>query len=61
MSVAPRVCVFCRRGSAQAPWVPFCSERCKLQDLAKWIDGDYRVPAEPIPQEDGETDQDNDG
>ena len=43
-----RVCVFCRREPAEAPWVPFCSERCKLQDLARWIDGRYRVAAEPI-------------
>jgi endogenous inhibitor of DNA gyrase (YacG/DUF329 family) len=46
------MCVFCRRQSAQPPWTPFCSERCKLQDLAKWIDGAYHVPAEPIPDED---------
>ena len=45
----------------EAPWAPFCSQRCKLQDLAKWIDGQYRVPAEPIPDEDVETDQENDG
>ena len=25
------------------PWRPFCSERCKLQDLARWADGTYRV------------------
>jgi endogenous inhibitor of DNA gyrase (YacG/DUF329 family) len=49
--VAARVCVFCRRDSAQAPWIPFCSERCKLQDLARWIDGHYRVPAEPVSQD----------
>ena len=24
-------------------WRPFCSERCKLQDLARWADGAYRV------------------
>jgi endogenous inhibitor of DNA gyrase (YacG/DUF329 family) len=29
-------------------WRPFCSERCKLQDLANWADGSYRVAAEPI-------------
>jgi endogenous inhibitor of DNA gyrase (YacG/DUF329 family) len=53
--------VYCRRQPAQAPWEPFCSERCKLQDLAKWIDGHYRVPAEPIPEEDPETDRNEDG
>ena len=38
------LCVFCRRHPVQAAWRPFCSERCKLQDLAKWADGSYRVP-----------------
>jgi hypothetical protein len=60
-TMAARLCVYCRRQPAQSPWEPFCSERCKLQDLAKWIDGKYRVPAEPIPEEGEETDQDNDG
>jgi endogenous inhibitor of DNA gyrase (YacG/DUF329 family) len=46
--VAARLCVFCRRQPAEQPWEPFCSERCKLQDLAKWIDGGYRVPAGPM-------------
>ncbi len=37
-------------------WRPFCSERCKLMDLARWADGSYRVPGEPVsePEEDGE-------
>jgi uncharacterized protein len=57
--VPARLCVFCRRETAQAPWVPFCSERCKLQDLARWIDGRYRVPAEPV-QEEADSEQDAD-
>jgi endogenous inhibitor of DNA gyrase (YacG/DUF329 family) len=47
MCVAARFCVFCRRQPAHPPWEPFCSERCIFQDLAKWIDGGYRVPATP--------------
>ena len=27
------------------PAFPFCSERCRLVDLGKWLDGGYRVPA----------------
>ena len=27
------------------PSFPFCSERCRLIDLGRWIDGDYRIPA----------------
>lgn len=23
---------------------PFCSERCRLQDLAAWLDERYRIP-----------------
>ena len=23
---------------------PFCSERCKLVDLGRWLDGAYQVP-----------------
>ena len=26
---------------------PFCSERCQLVDLGRWLDEDYRVPDEP--------------
>ncbi len=24
---------------------PFCSERCKLIDLGRWLDGRYQIPA----------------
>jgi uncharacterized protein len=49
MAVPPeeRLCVFCRKLPAEAAWRPFCSERCKLQDLARWADGAYRVAGEP--------------
>ena len=23
---------------------PFCSERCKLVDLGRWLDGKYQIP-----------------
>jgi endogenous inhibitor of DNA gyrase (YacG/DUF329 family) len=59
-SVAVRLCVFCRRQPAKPPWEPFCSERCKLQDLARWIDGAYRVPAEPVTQDEEESSNDDD-
>jgi hypothetical protein len=42
------LCVFCRKNPAEARWRPFCSERCKLQDLAHWADGTYRVASEPV-------------
>ena len=36
------------------PFRPFCSERCQLVDLGKWVEGEYRVPGEPLPQEQNE-------
>ena len=42
------LCAFCRKNPVEARWRPFCSERCKLQDLARWADGTYRVAAEPV-------------
>lgn len=33
-----------------APWRPFCSQRCKLIDLGRWLDGTYSV-SEPLPSE----------
>jgi endogenous inhibitor of DNA gyrase (YacG/DUF329 family) len=45
-SADPRLCVFCRRHPVDPAWRPFCSERCKIQDLARWADGRYRVPAD---------------
>jgi endogenous inhibitor of DNA gyrase (YacG/DUF329 family) len=40
------------------PQFPFCSPRCRLIDLGRWLDGSYRLPAEePEPaEEDAETD-----
>jgi endogenous inhibitor of DNA gyrase (YacG/DUF329 family) len=28
-------------------WKPFCSERCKMADLGRWLTGGYSVPGEP--------------
>jgi endogenous inhibitor of DNA gyrase (YacG/DUF329 family) len=47
----PQVCVFCRHQPVDPQWRPFCSERCKMQDLARWATGSYRAPAEAVPDE----------
>jgi len=40
-------CPICRK-DVEAPagnqWFPFCSNRCKVIDLSKWLNGEYRVP-----------------
>lgn len=28
---------------------PFCSERCKLVDLGRWLSGRYQIPVEDQP------------
>ncbi len=47
-------CPTCRKIFAvddkeDAPWRPFCCERCKMVDLGRWLDGTYKVsePAKP--------------
>ncbi|HEY2156705.1 MAG TPA: DNA gyrase inhibitor YacG [Isosphaeraceae bacterium] len=32
------------------PSFPFCSDRCKLVDLGRWIDGAYSIPGTPSPE-----------
>ena len=38
-------------GAARVGTFPFCSERCKLIDLGRWLDGKYQVP---VVEEDGD-------
>jgi len=35
------------------PHRPFCSERCRLIDLGRWLSGDYAIPAAPDANEEG--------
>ncbi|TMA69367.1 MAG: DNA gyrase inhibitor YacG [Deltaproteobacteria bacterium] len=59
-------CPTCRR---EVDWEgnpcrPFCSERCRILDLAAWADERYRIPGEPVPAEPTAPDDDspkNDG
>jgi endogenous inhibitor of DNA gyrase (YacG/DUF329 family) len=44
--------------SAERRFVPFCSERCKLVDLDRWLTGQYQIPGPPVDPEthgDGES------
>jgi len=34
--------------STLPPGFPFCSERCRLIDLGRWIDGAYAIPGPPV-------------
>jgi uncharacterized protein len=68
------LCVYCRRQPVDEASRPFCSDRCRMADLGRWLSGDYRVPVENPdesasdspgeslagrPDDDGETERDN--
>lgn len=45
-------CPLCRKTFTaarleDAPYRPFCSQRCKMIDLGRWLDGTYSI-SEPI-------------
>jgi len=42
-------CPICKKPTAHA-YRPFCSDRCKLLDLQKWLTGAYAIP---VVEEDG--------
>lgn len=37
-------------------YFPFCSERCKLMDLGRWLNGSYHIPGKELGNEDGHPD-----
>jgi endogenous inhibitor of DNA gyrase (YacG/DUF329 family) len=59
MGEAP-LCLQCRTRPADERWRPFCSERCRNEDLARWVEGRYRIAGDPIPTPDGDTDSERD-
>jgi endogenous inhibitor of DNA gyrase (YacG/DUF329 family) len=40
------ICPICKNATTweENPWRPFCSERCKLIDLGKWVTEEYKIP-----------------
>jgi endogenous inhibitor of DNA gyrase (YacG/DUF329 family) len=52
--VTPGKCPICGR-PAEPRLRPFCSARCRDQDLINWLDGRYAVPAVET-EEDGKPD-----
>jgi endogenous inhibitor of DNA gyrase (YacG/DUF329 family) len=43
-----RPCPVCNKPEA-ADYRPFCSKRCAEIDLGKWLNEDYRIPTNEIP------------
>jgi endogenous inhibitor of DNA gyrase (YacG/DUF329 family) len=52
-------CPICSKAYAIAelgdfPSFPFCSDRCRLVDLGRWIDGEYVIPGPSVSQKQAE-------
>lgn len=48
-------CPRCKKETVYSPenkWRPFCSERCKLIDIAAWASEEYRLDGGPAADED---------
>lgn len=42
-------CPICGKpADREGPARPFCSTRCQMVDLNRWLRGDYRIPGEPV-------------
>lgn len=47
-------CPICNK-KAEPEFRPFCSKHCADIDLGRWLNGSYRVPAEPATREEMES------
>jgi endogenous inhibitor of DNA gyrase (YacG/DUF329 family) len=53
-------CPICKKETTlNSPWIPFCSERCKLIDLGNWSSEKYVIstPVKPPPPEEEENEE----
>jgi endogenous inhibitor of DNA gyrase (YacG/DUF329 family) len=62
--MAKTVCVICSTPMpgqwTEYPEYPFCTKRCKLIDLGRWLTEDYKIP-DASPPRDASTPGDDDG
>jgi endogenous inhibitor of DNA gyrase (YacG/DUF329 family) len=47
MADGPR-CVYCRTEPVDDRWRPFCSERCRMADLGRWLREDYHIAGDDM-------------
>ena len=47
------LCVYCRQRAVEDRFRPFCSERCQVADLGRWLNGHYQVAGEAAAGSDG--------
>jgi uncharacterized protein len=55
MGSSPLRCSICGKSFQpdQSPAMPFCSHRCRLIDLKRWLGEEYHLPWERIKDEGG--------
>lgn len=48
------LCTICQSefSPEESETMPFCSHRCKLIDLGRWLDEGYSLPTFPDPEDD---------
>ncbi len=53
------ICPICKKKTTweENPWRPFCSEKCKLIDLGKWVSEEYIIPGEKKEEEKRESEK----
>jgi endogenous inhibitor of DNA gyrase (YacG/DUF329 family) len=39
-------CIICESEVQDSMFFPFCSERCQMVDLGRWLNEDYSIPCE---------------
>ena len=60
-------CPICHRPVREPPAdgprgdYPFCTARCKLVDLGRWLKGSYQIPVQITPDEIDDAGPDRDG
>jgi uncharacterized protein len=54
------LCPICKHKTTweENPWRPFCSERCKMTDLGKWVLEEYKIEGN---EQESNEDQNGDG
>jgi uncharacterized protein len=56
-------CPICEKPVAPRPentFFPFCSDRCRMADLGKWLNEDYKIPGPPAADVPPPPDEDED-
>jgi len=55
IAIKEHICPICKKKSpTDSPSFPFCSKRCRLLDLSKWLNGEYTLSRNFIPEDESD-------